>query len=148
MNIRWHLFYLGIIAALLAALLWQGARLQHTAAGTAQAITAGQLYREIRSAPARFQIVDLRHPGDFEDGHLPQAINLKADALAAEAAIDRYRPTVIVSEDGDREAFGRLAREFKLAANLDGGMMQWRMSRLPEVSGLADTDAMRRGKAG
>jgi len=27
-------------------------------------------------------------------------------------------------------------------------MTQWRMSRLPEVSGLTDTTALRRGRAG
>jgi rhodanese-related sulfurtransferase len=147
MSFRWHAFYLAIIAVLLAALLVQGAREQRAALAAERNVAAADLYQAIRQAPGRYQILDLRDALEFEDGHLPQAINLEADALEA-ASIDRYRRTVVVTEEGDRELFARAAREIKLAVNLTGGMMQWRMSRLPEVSGLTDTDAVRRGRPG
>ncbi len=148
MNLRWHVFYIGVIGALLVALLLQGAKLQRVALTTARVVAAADLYREIRVAPEKYQLVDLRDAAEFEDGHLPQAVNLKPDAVPKRAPLDRYKRTVIVTEEGDTETFAALAREFKLAMNLDGGMTQWRMSRLPEVSGLTDTEGLRRGRAG
>lgn len=134
MSYRWHAFYLVIIVALLAALLLQGAKAQRAALAAQQAVAAADLYQTIRQAPGRYQVLDLREALEFEDGHLPQAINIAPQTLPA-AQLDRYRPTAV-------------AREIKLAANLEGGMTQWRMSRLPEVSGLTDTMALRRGRPG
>lgn len=147
MSYRWHAFYLVIIVALLAALLLQGAKAQRAALAAQQAVVAADLYQTIRQAPGRYQVLDLRNALEFEDGHLPQAINIEPRTLPT-AQLDRYRPTVVVTEEGDREAFAAAAREIKLAANLEGGMTQWRMSRLPEVSGLTDTMALRRGRPG
>lgn len=148
MNLRWHLFYLGLIGALLAALLWQGAKIQQTALRAERQIASQSLYEIIRNASGKYQIVDLREAAEFEDGHLPQAIRLQPGAVPKDAALDRYRRTVIVSENGDPALYRALAREFRLAANLEGGMMQWRMSRLPEVSGSTDVEGLRRGRAG
>ena len=147
MNLRWHAFYLALIAALLAALFLQGAKTQRAALAAQQAVAAADLYQTIRQTPGRYQILDLRDALEFEDGHLPLAINIQSDTLRT-AQLDHYRPTVVVTEEGDTEAFAGVAREVKLAANLEGGMTQWRMSRLPEVSGLTDTMALRRGRPG
>jgi rhodanese-related sulfurtransferase len=147
MSYRWHAFYLVIIVALLAALLLQGAKAQRAALAARQTVAAADLYQTIRQAPGRYQVLDLRAALEFEDGHLPQAINVAAQALPA-APLDRWRPTVVVTEEGDRETFTAAAGEIKLAVNLEGGMTQWRMSRLPEVSGLTDTMALRRGRPG
>ncbi len=147
MNIRWHAFYLAIIGALLAALLLQGAKAQRVALAAQQAVAAADLYRTIRLVPGRYQVLDLRAALEFEDGHLPQAINIAPQALPT-AQLDRWRATVVVTEEGDREAFTAAAREIRLAVNLEGGMAQWRMSRLPEISGLTDTMALRRGRPG
>ena len=163
MTLRWHLFYLGLIGALLAALLLQGVKVQQTALrlerqGKTQTLIAAlrlerhvaaqALYEDIRKSPGKHQIVDLRVAAEFEDGHLPQAIRLKPGPVPKDAPLDRYKRTVIVSDDGDPALYKALAREFKLATNLEGGMMQWRMSRLPEVSGLTDVEGMRRGRPG
>lgn len=147
MNIRWHAFYLVVIGALLAALLLQGAKAQRAVLAAQQAVAAADLYRTIRLAPGRYQVLDLRAALEFEDGHLPQAINIAPQSLPT-AQLDRWRPTVVVTEEGDREAFTAAAGEIRLAVNLEGGMTQWRMSRLPEVSGLTDTMALRRGRPG
>lgn len=148
MNIRWHAFYLTLIALLLAALLWQGAKLQRMVLAAAHgAIGPQTLYQTIRESPAKYQIVDLRDAVAFEDGHLPQAIRIDGP-LTKETPVDRYRRTVIVTEEGDKKDIEMLAGELKLAANLEGGMLSWRMSRLPEVSGLTDIEGLRRGRAG
>jgi rhodanese-related sulfurtransferase len=147
MSLRWHVFYLGIIAALVVALLFQGSKAQQAELAGQRQIAVADLYRTIREAPARYQLVDLREAAEFEDGHLPQAVHMKLP-LGKEVAFDRYKPTVIVTDEGDPAMYEALVREFKLARNLEGGMTQWRMSRLPEVSGLTDTTALRRGRAG
>ncbi|OFZ84913.1 MAG: hypothetical protein A2W21_08045 [Betaproteobacteria bacterium RBG_16_66_20] len=147
MNIRWHAFYLSLIGILLVALVWQGAKPQRVTLGLEREVAPTALYGAIRKAPGKHQIVDLRPAAEFEDGHLPQAVRI-AIPLAPGAPLDRYRPTIVVTDTGDPGLFAALAGEFKLAANLEGGMMQWRMSRLPEVSGLTDIEGMRRGRAG
>ncbi|MDP2825225.1 MAG: rhodanese-like domain-containing protein [Sulfuritalea sp.] len=147
MSYRWHALYLAIIAALLTALLLQGAQVQRAALAARQAVAAADLYQVIRQASGKYQVLDLRSAMEFEDGHLPQAINSGSQTLRT-ASLDRYRPTVVVTEEGDHEAFAASAREIKLAVNLEGGMTQWRMSRLPEISGLTDTMALRRGRPG
>jgi len=148
MSFRWHVFYLAIIAVLLAALVWQGAKAQRVALEAEREIAPPALYQAIREAPGKYQLVDLRDALEFEDGHLPGAIRLDRGKALKGASVDRYRRTVIVSDEGDRTLFEAMAREFKLAANLQGGMMQWRMSRLPEVSGLTDVEGIRRGRPG
>ncbi|MEK7246200.1 MAG: rhodanese-like domain-containing protein [Pseudomonadota bacterium] len=163
MTLRWYLFYLGLIGALLAALLLQGAKVQQTALRLERQVktetliaalrlerhmAAYALYEDIRKSPGKYQIVDLREAAEFEDGHLPQAVRLKPGPVPKDAPLDRYKRTVIVSEDGDPALYQARAREFKLATNLNGGMMQWRMSRLPEVSGLTDVEGLRRGRPG
>jgi rhodanese-related sulfurtransferase len=92
--------------------------------------------------------VDLREPEEFLDGHLPGAANLKPGYVLKDEPLDRYKRIIVVSEDGDPELFQTLSQEFKLAGNLTGGMLQWRMSRLPEVTGLTDTEGAARGPAG
>jgi hypothetical protein len=72
---------------------------------------------------------------------------VKTQALGT-ASLDRYKPTVVVTEDGDAQLFAEAAGGIKLAANLEGGMLQWRMSRLPEVSGLTDIEGLKRGRPG
>jgi len=148
MSFRWHLFYLCLIAVLLFALLATGARLQQVALDLNRTVTVQDLYAGIRNSPGQYQLLDMRDAEEFEDGHLPGTINLQTASLAKDAPVDRYKRTVIISEHGDTDVYQALALEIKLAANLTGGMMQWRMSRLPEVTGLVDTDAMRRGPVG
>lgn len=147
MSYRWHAFYLSLILALLAALLMQGAKVQRAALAEQRAVGAAELYRMIRATPARYQILDLREGAEFEDGHLPQALNVKSQVLGT-ASLDRFKPTVVVTEDGDARLFAEAASGIKLAANLEGGMLQWRMSRLPEVSGLTDIEGLKRGRPG
>jgi rhodanese-related sulfurtransferase len=147
MTLRWHAFYLTIIAALLAAVLFQGGKLQRAELAAQRQVIAEELYREIRAAPGRYQLVDLRATEEFEDGHLPHAVHVKLP-LEPDAEFDRYKPTVVVTEEGDPQTIERLRDEFKVALNLEGGMLQWRMSRLPEVSGVTDLTALRRGRAG
>ncbi len=148
MTFRWHVFYLGLIAVLLFALLTTGARLQQVTLDLNRTVTAKDLYAEIRKSPGQYQLLDMRDAEEFEGGHLPGTINLKTAALPEDAPVDRYRRTVIISEHGDADVYQTLAQEIKLAANMTGGMMQWRLSRLPEVTGLVDTDALRRGPVG
>jgi hypothetical protein len=44
-------------------------------------------------------------------------------------------PTIIVSEDGDAEAFKKCATFFTSARNLEGGLEAWVDANLPEDSG-------------
>ena len=148
MKSRWHMFYLALIALLLFGLLSEGALVQRAAMERNQEIAPKNAYAEIRKAPGRYQVVDLRETEEFLDGHLPGAVNLEAGFVLEDEPLDRYKRIIVVSEEGDPELFQALSQEVKLAANLTGGMTQWRMSRLPEGTGLTDTKGAARGPAG
>jgi len=143
-----RLLFLGVIFFLLAALLAEGRQAYRASAAGAREVPASDLYERIRQAPASIQIVDIRPLEDFKDGHLPGAVNLPEAALAPHAPIDRYKRTVIVSEDGTEPAVEGLRREFGAAQTLAGGMSAWWKARLPEESGLFDPSKKARGPAG
>jgi rhodanese-related sulfurtransferase len=148
MSKLWHVFYLGLIAVLLFALLSEGAQVQRAAMKQSLEIAPKDAYAAIRKAPARYQVLDLRKSEEFLDGHLPGAVNLSPGFVLKNVPLDRYTRILVVSEDGDPKLFKALSRQLKLATNLTGGMMQWRMSRLPEVTGATDTEGARRGPVG
>ena len=92
-------------------------------------------------------IIDVREPGEFEQGHLPGAINLPRGvlefkieahpALACEASpalADRNRAIVVYCLTGGRSALAAdsLQRlDFRRVQSLTGGIVAWRDAGLP-----------------
>ncbi len=148
MNWKERLFYVGMIALLLFALLAHGRQVQRISAEKNREIVPSEVYQLVRSAPRNFQVVDARSLSEFEEGHVPGAISLVQGVLTEDAPVDWYRKTIIVTDEGDRDAYLALSREFKAARNMRGGMAAWFMARLPEQSGLVDTSKMAQGPAG
>ncbi|MBI4828527.1 MAG: rhodanese-like domain-containing protein [Nitrospinae bacterium] len=141
-------FFIGIVALLSFALLAEGRRTYLSRPEAGGVIEAKALYETIRAAPADYQVVDIRPLEDFKEGHVPGAVNIPEGELAPNAPIDRYKKTVIISEEGDTAASLALAREMRVAQNLSGGMSAWWKSRLPEESGVFDPSKKARGPAG
>lgn len=82
--------------------------------------------------------MDTRSRELFEKGHIPVALSVPLEQFSdpgAVAGLDRWKTTVIVSEDGDESVFAAVAPSFKQAYNLQGGMRAWRIRGLVNVPG-------------
>lgn len=92
---------------------------------------------EVRGRQDLLQLVDVRHPHEWEAGHIPGATHIPLDQLDDElGGIDRGRLVVAVCHSGGRsaEAAQRLqAKGFK-AESLEGGMLAWAAAALPVIS--------------
>lgn len=102
-------------------------------------LTADQLYEQLKLGSKKIQIVDIR--GDLEDnydeGHIPGSIPFpdcseEDQPEAAQGVIESSVPTVIVTADGDQEAFEACAKRFSVVRNLAGGYEGWVDADKPE----------------
>ena len=78
---------------------------------------------------ADLQVIDVRRPGEYNNGHAPGAINLTLAHLDEEASqLDANRPTAVICQSGYRSsaATGILARRgFRNVFNVVGGTSAW-----------------------
>ena len=90
---------------------------------------------------AALQIVDVRRPGEYNNGHAPGAINVPLDHLEARSDIlDRTRPTAVICASGYRSsaATSLLERQgFTHLTNIVGGTNAWIAAGHP-VEGTSD----------
>ncbi|WP_249009167.1 rhodanese-like domain-containing protein [Conexibacter sp. DBS9H8] len=74
------------------------------------------------------QLIDVRTPHEFAAGHIPAAVPVPLQELAASITeIDRERPVILVCRSGGRSAMATEAlRQAGFDAhNLLGGMLDW-----------------------
>lgn len=85
------------------------------------------------------QLLDVRTPGEFRNGHLKNAINIdwNADDFSEKAKVlDTDKPIFLYCMSGPRStAAAAKLREmgFKNVHEMQGGMMKWRNANLPEI---------------
>lgn len=85
-------------------------------------------------------ILDVRTPGEYENGHIPNAQNIdwNNDSFDTEVAkLDKSKPIYVYCLSGNRSssAAKKLRNDgFKQVFELDGGMMSWRSHNLPETT--------------
>lgn len=83
------------------------------------------------------QLVDVRTPAEFADGHLPNAINVNVmdDNFDAEMAkLDKEKPVMVYCKSGGRsaKAASKLkVQGFKNITDLDGGITSWKQAEKP-----------------
>lgn len=88
---------------------------------------------------ARFQIVDVREPYEWDAGHIEESVHIPlADVMAGreEGRLDRGKPVLVVCKVGSRSELAALmlqARGFE-AENLEGGTEAWIAAGLPLVA--------------
>lgn len=83
------------------------------------------------------QLIDVRTPGEYSEGHLANSVNIDYNGANFEAALDKLdknKPTFIYCLSGGRsgsalQAFAR--KGFKLVYNMEGGIMQWKARNYP-----------------
>ncbi len=83
------------------------------------------------------QLVDVRTPSEFEEGHLPGAINLDVRmngfADSALTRLDASRGVAVYCRSGKRSAAAAaaLSRKGFRGVNLDGGILAWKEAGMP-----------------
>jgi rhodanese-related sulfurtransferase len=83
------------------------------------------------------QLIDVRKPEEFIEGHIPNAININYysdDFVSSIDKLDKKKPVYIYCRSGQRSA--NSASQFKEAGftqiyNLEGGILKWQSDSLP-----------------
>lgn len=80
------------------------------------------------------RIVDVRRPGEWEAGHIPDALHLPLNNLADEAAaLPKSQPVAVICAGGFRSSIASSILEqqgFTKVTNVVGGMAAWRSANL------------------
>lgn len=81
------------------------------------------------AAGENLQIVDVREPGEYAEGHVPGALLLPLGQLARRyRELDRHRPVMMVCRSGNRsgQATAALVQAgYTNVYNMSGGMLEW-----------------------
>jgi glyoxylase-like metal-dependent hydrolase (beta-lactamase superfamily II) len=97
-------------------------------------IPVEELHREL----THVQVVDVRRPGEWADGHIQGASLKPLDKLESSlAGLDRTLPTVVYCRSGYRSAVGCSVLQragFENVMNLIGGFDAWRACGLPAAA--------------
>jgi phage shock protein E len=99
-------------------------------------ITQEDLLRKLESGTAPL-ILDVRTPGEYQSGHVPQAINIPHNQLPsrlAELLDAKDREVVTYCERGPRAGFAESVLQeagFSAVRHLVGDMYVWRRNGLP-----------------
>ncbi len=132
---------LALFVLLLLSLLflWQARNAYQVAqAAEPREIGAMEFFTRFSSAPANYQVVDIRSREAYEKGHIPVALHIPSEKFAdpgTVATLDQWKTTLIISEDGDQQAFLAASAHFIKPKNLSGGMRAWRIRGLVSVPG-------------
>jgi rhodanese-related sulfurtransferase len=127
---NWYLF---IALAVVLGLLMQG--------------YAGQLIYKIKSVGSAQAVnlinresavvVDVCEPKEYEQGHVPNAINIPLGSLASRISeLEKYKdkPVVVACRAGNRSVKGAIALKrngFESVYSLSGGLVAWEKGNLP-----------------
>lgn len=82
-------------------------------------------------------VVDVCEPTEFQQGHLPRAVNIPLGNLAARVnELEKYRqqPILVTCRSGNRSIRGALTLRkngFAQVYSLNGGLMAWEKEHLP-----------------
>lgn len=77
-------------------------------------------------------LIDVRTKGEYQEGHLPNAINIPLNELDKRVGeIPQDKPVVVVCASGNRSKSGAsklVSAGYDDVSNLKGGTMKWMMS--------------------
>ncbi len=114
-------------------LAWHDANLPVT---TTEQISVDELRHRL-DAEGSLQLVDVRRPGEWQAGHIPQATHLPLNALDQRAAeLDGSRPVTAICAGGYRSSIATSLLEqhgFRVT-NVVGGMTAWNNARFEAVA--------------
>lgn len=83
------------------------------------------------------QLVDVRTPEEFAEGHLPNAINININGSSFDseiAKLDKAKPIMVYCRSGVRSAKAAASlksKDFKNISDLSGGIISWKEANKP-----------------
>ena len=94
---------------------------------------------EIHAAGERLQLIDVRAPSEWEEGHIPGARHTFLPELRKKVAdLDRERPTAVYCDSGYRASIGASILKqdnFKCVCNIPGSWGAWKKAKFPIEGG-------------
>jgi hydroxyacylglutathione hydrolase len=90
---------------------------------------------DIKAAKAEIQVIDVRSPSEWEEGHIPGAIHIFLPELREKAArLAKRKPIAVYCDSGYRASIGAsiLKQEgFQAVSNVPGSWQAWKKARFP-----------------
>lgn len=114
-----------------------------------KSLSAGEFAEQLKATPQAI-VLDVRTPGEFEGGHLSQAINMdwnNSSFAQQTAQLNKSIPVFVYCLSGGRSQLAAAqlrADGFTQVYELKGGLMKWRAAGLPETTDAA-TSAVSQG---
>lgn len=96
-------------------------------------------FATIISDTSKIQLVDVRTPEEYAEGHLERAVNIDVNDSTflqhATAALEKGKTVAVYCRSGKRSAFAAslLAKQGYNVINLLGGILAWKEDRKPIV---------------
>lgn len=94
---------------------------------------------EVKEANERLQILDVRSPGEWEEGHIPGARHTFLPDLRKKIAdLDREKPTAVYCDSGYRASIATSIlkqEDFKCVCNIPGSWQAWKKAKFPIEGG-------------
>lgn len=122
----------------------------------------GKLYKDVSAEEfaalmenPKIQILDVRSAKEYQEGHIPEAINLDVNdstfMTLAMAELDVSRQVAVYCRSGRRSAKAAelLADKGFQVTNLAGGILEWQEKQMPVTTDMTETDTFKtpNGKA-
>lgn len=113
---------------------------------SAQTLISAQKFETAINSADKPVILDVRTPGEYEGGHIANALNVDwngSDFDAQIASIDKDVEVYVYCLSGGRsgQAVSHLKKKgYSNIIELDGGMMAWRKASLPETTDVEKVD--------
>lgn len=114
------------------------------------AIISPQALAQMRAAGARFDLIDVRTPAEFDEVHIEFAKNIPLDRLdppaILAARISGSGPLYVICQSGARsgQACRQLAETGLETVSIEGGTAAWAAAGLPVVRGRRKTMLLER----
>ncbi len=90
---------------------------------------------EIKDAGPDLQVVDVRAPGEWEQGHVPGALHMFLPELSEKAGrLNKTKPVAVYCDSGYRASIGTsiLKQEgFRCVCNVPGSWQAWKKAKFP-----------------
>jgi hydroxyacylglutathione hydrolase len=90
---------------------------------------------DVKQAGSDVQVVDVRAPGEWEQGHVPGAVHMFLPELREKSArLKKTRPVAVYCDSGYRASIGAsiLKQEgFRCVCNIPGSWQAWKKAKYP-----------------
>ena len=124
----------------LAATILSAVSLTGCSSGSGSAVNLGAAEFQAKAQEAGVVVLDVRTRGEFNEGHIANAINIDVEAdtfLNEISQLDKTKTYAVYCRSGRRsaDAVSKMSNEqFVSLVNLNGGILDWQSAGYPVVT--------------